>query len=131
MTTITTPTPLGIGFTWQPDLKTALGRGWELLDFVEVSPDVLCRETITDGARQFGVELAQFVIGQGRRFLEQDEGAHERRMCPQPADRKVLYGPLGLSTVQCVGGNPDFSHRVLVLSIGLFGGFRCGLGCHS
>lgn len=56
MTIIKPPSPLGVGFTWQPNVRTALGRGWELLDFVEVSPDVLCRETITNGSRQLAYQ---------------------------------------------------------------------------
>ncbi len=56
MTIVTTPTPLGVGFTWQANLPTALGRGWDLLDFVEVSPDVLCRETITNGTRHLAYQ---------------------------------------------------------------------------
>lgn len=43
---------LGVGFTWQPNLKSALGHGWELLDFVEISPDVLCRETNAGNQRR-------------------------------------------------------------------------------
>lgn len=56
MTIIKPPSPLGVGFTWQPNLRTALGCGWELLDFVEVSPDVLCRETITNGQRHLAYQ---------------------------------------------------------------------------
>lgn len=56
MTTLISPTTLGVGFTWQPNLQTALGRGWELLDFVEISPDVLCRETITNGQRHLAYQ---------------------------------------------------------------------------
>lgn len=49
---ITQPaTPIGVGFTWQPELKEALGTGWDLIDFLEISPDVLCREAVTDQGR--------------------------------------------------------------------------------
>ncbi|MBL8205294.1 MAG: DUF692 family protein [Blastocatellia bacterium] len=59
------PTPLGVGFTWQPDLKTALGPGWGLLDFLEISPDVLCREMITNGTRHLAYQpdLLQAALG--------------------------------------------------------------------
>ena len=64
MTTLIPPMPMGVGFTWQSDLKTALGRGWELLDFLEISPDVLCRETITAGERrlEYQPELLQEAL---------------------------------------------------------------------
>jgi hypothetical protein len=64
MTTLLPPAPLGVGFTWQPELKAALGHGWELLDFLEISPDVLCRETVTDGQRRLAYhpELLQEAL---------------------------------------------------------------------
>lgn len=45
------PRPIGVGFTWQAGLQEALGRGWDLVDFLEISPDVLCREAISKGNR--------------------------------------------------------------------------------
>jgi uncharacterized protein len=40
MFSLQAPTPIGVGFTWQPGLQAALGRGWEL-----------CRESVANGQR--------------------------------------------------------------------------------
>ena len=40
MKSLQPPAPIGVGFTWQTELPEALGRGWELVDFLEISPDV-------------------------------------------------------------------------------------------
>lgn len=58
------PAPLGVGFTWQANLPEALGHGWELVDFLEISPDVLCRETVTNGQRrlEYQPELWQAAL---------------------------------------------------------------------
>ncbi|MBS1810448.1 MAG: DUF692 family protein [Acidobacteria bacterium] len=50
------PQPLGVGFTWQPDVKESLGEGANFLDFYEISPDVLCRETVAQGRRRLAYQ---------------------------------------------------------------------------
>ncbi len=93
MTIVTTLTPLGVGFTWQPNLPTALGRGWDLLDFVEVSPDVLCRETITNGTRHLAYQpdLLQEALD-------------------STAEIPVVIHGLGLSIGSAVGWSEEYLH---------------------
>jgi len=45
------PPELGVGFTYQRGLREPMGPAWELIDFFEISPDVLCQERLRDGER--------------------------------------------------------------------------------
>jgi hypothetical protein len=84
---------LGVGFTWQPNLKSALGRGWDLLDFVEISPDVICRETSAGNRRRLEYHPQLF--------------AEALDTCAElPA---VIHG-LGLSIGAAEGWNEDYLH---------------------
>jgi uncharacterized protein (UPF0276 family) len=85
------PAPLGVGFTWQPGLKTALGRGWELIDFLEISPDVLCRES----------------IGRSERRLEYHPGLLDAAI-ESAAERPMVVHGLGLSIGTVAGWNEDY-----------------------
>ena len=91
MISITPPSPLGVGFTWQSNLQTALGRGFALLDFVEISPDVLCRETITNGERrlEYQAELLQEALD-------------------STADLPVIIHGLGLSIGSTTGWSEEY-----------------------
>jgi uncharacterized protein len=91
MSVLTPPMPLGVGFTWQPGLKAALGRGWEYLDFLEISPDVLCRESLAGGQRH--LEFRSTL------FSEALQSAIERPV--------VIHG-LGLSIGSASGWNDDY-----------------------
>jgi uncharacterized protein len=48
----TLPDRLGIGFSYQHGLLPAIEAAQDLIDFFEVSPDVLCRERITANERR-------------------------------------------------------------------------------
>jgi uncharacterized protein len=52
VTTFTPPSPLGVGFTHQPNIESALGAGWDLVDFIEVSPDTMCVERVGSDRRE-------------------------------------------------------------------------------
>jgi uncharacterized protein (UPF0276 family) len=45
------PARLGVGFTYAKGLKAAVEACFDLIDFFEISPDVLCRERV-DGTRR-------------------------------------------------------------------------------
>lgn len=87
----TPPKPLGVGFTWQPELKHLIGRAWELIDFLEISPDVLCRETVANGERT--MEYHPNLLGAALK------SARERPI--------VVHG-LGLSIGTAEGWNEDY-----------------------
>ena len=71
------PPKLGVGFTYQRGLPQAIRR---LVDFYEVSPDVLCRERVTGGER---------VLSYHEDLLDEALEAI--------ADRPVIVHGLGLS----------------------------------
>ncbi|MBI3949647.1 MAG: DUF692 family protein [Acidobacteria bacterium] len=43
------PPKLGVGFTYQQGLQAAIEAGRDLIDFFEISPDLLCHERICEG----------------------------------------------------------------------------------
>jgi hypothetical protein len=45
------PRKLGVGFTYQQGLHSTIAACQELIDFFEVSPDLLCHERVSDGQR--------------------------------------------------------------------------------
>jgi len=51
MTTFSSLPKLGVGLNYQPGLRAALGSLEDLIDFFEISPDLLCRERVQDGER--------------------------------------------------------------------------------
>src|SRR5262245_52527502 len=51
MTTFSSLPRLGVGLNYQPGVRTALGALGDLIDFFEISPDLLCRERARDGER--------------------------------------------------------------------------------
>ncbi|HEX4950762.1 MAG TPA: DUF692 family protein [Blastocatellia bacterium] len=87
------PQPLGVGFTWQADLPIALGRGWELLDFIEISPDVLCRE----------------AVAHGKRHLEYHPALLQEALRSATELPIVIHG-LGLSIGSATGWNEEYLH---------------------
>jgi hypothetical protein len=87
------PQPLGVGFTWQANLQPALGRAWELLDFLEISPDVLCRETLTNDARR----------------LTYHPGLLAEALASATELPIVIHG-LGLSIGSAAGWSEDYLH---------------------
>src|SRR5262245_57464132 len=46
------PPKLGIGVSYHPALRVALDASHDLIDFVEISPDILCYERVIAGQRQ-------------------------------------------------------------------------------
>lgn len=91
MTAFNSPTPRGIGFSHQPGLKQAIGAGWDLIDFIELSPDTLCVERIQNGQRKlvYNPALLNEVL----------ECAESRAL--------VVHG-LGLSIGSATGWNEDY-----------------------
>ena len=51
MTTFSSLPKLGVGLNYQPGLQAALESLGDLIDFFEISPDLLCRERVRDGER--------------------------------------------------------------------------------
>lgn len=45
------PPKLGVGFTYQPGLHAAIEVANDLIDFFEISPDLLCHERVSEGNR--------------------------------------------------------------------------------
>jgi uncharacterized protein len=43
---------LGVGFNYDHNLRPAIEFNRDLINFFEISPDILCRETIVDGLRR-------------------------------------------------------------------------------
>ena len=70
------------------------------------------------GAELFGGHFLglQGMVGPGRRQLENPKGMYDlRRHGFQPhADGEIFMAALGLGAPVFVGGNPDFSHRVML-----------------
>ena len=58
------------------------------------------------------VELAECAVGQGRRFLDEAEGADDGRWEPVVADPEIFERALGLCASVPVGGNLDGAHGV-------------------
>ena len=51
MTNFSSLPKLGVGLNYQPGLRSALGSLGDLIDFFEISPDLLCRERVRGGER--------------------------------------------------------------------------------
>jgi uncharacterized protein len=91
VTTFTAPTPLGVGFTYQPNFASALGAGWDSIDFFEISPDTLCVERGDAGRRELTYRPA---------LLEDVLGCAE--------SRPVVVHGLGLSIGSAAGWNEGY-----------------------
>jgi uncharacterized protein len=93
MTTWYPPPKLGIGVSYHPALRRALDASGELIDFVEVSPDILCHERL--------------VGGQSR--LEYHPTLLKEALCWSAPWPIVVHG-LGLSIGTAAGWNADYVH---------------------
>lgn len=58
MTPLSPPRPLGVGFGYLPNVTTALMATPGLIDFIELSPDILCREEVRGDERRLVFERA-------------------------------------------------------------------------
>ncbi len=85
--------PIGVGFTWQAGLQEALGRGWDLVDFLEISPDVLCREAVT----------------KEQRSLEYHPALLQEAIASATTRPLVIHG-LGLSIGSTTGWSEEYIH---------------------
>lgn len=85
------PAKLGIGFTYQQGLKAALGARFDLIDFFELSPDVLCNEKTDGGKRRLDYNLALL------------DDALEAT-----AQKPIVIHGLGLSIGSATGWNEDY-----------------------
>jgi uncharacterized protein (UPF0276 family) len=85
------PQALGVGFTYQRGLRRQLGAGCDLIDFFELSPDVLCHERVRDGARA----------------LEFDAGLLDDALSAT-AERPIVVHGLGLSIGSASGWNEGY-----------------------
>ena len=75
MTTFSSLPKLGVGLNYQPGLRAALGSLGDLIDFFEISPDLLCRERVRDGERALDYHPA--LLDEA---LQSTAGAHSSRM---------------------------------------------------
>jgi uncharacterized protein len=51
------PPKLGIGFSYQRELLQAMEATHDLIDFFEISPDILCREKVTEHGRTLDYDM--------------------------------------------------------------------------
>ena len=65
-----------------------------------------------DGAGEFGIELAQLLVGTRGGVLDDTEGAEDGAGHALPADLEVLEGALGLGAPVAVGGDLHGAHGV-------------------
>ncbi len=65
-----------------------------------------------DGLGQFGIQVAQFLVGQRRVFLDQSQRPDEPPRKAQVADGKVLHRARGLRAVISGGGHLHRSHGI-------------------
>src|SRR5262245_45455317 len=77
---------LGVGFPYQPGARSAIEHCSDILDFLEVSPALLCRETEIGGARVF--EFRQNLLSDALNYL---------------SDRPVVAHGLELSIASATG----------------------------
>lgn len=87
----TAPPKLGIGFTYQPGLQGAIKEIQGLIDFFEVSPDVLCRERIC-GKESF-LDYHPTLLADALSWF---------------AKRPIVVHGLGLSIGSVSGWNPNY-----------------------
>jgi uncharacterized protein (UPF0276 family) len=81
---------LGVGINYQPEFRTLLNRSEELIDFIEVSPDILCNENLNKiGQIRFNFERLQTALNYGSKF-------------------PVVVHGLGLSIGSASGWNEDY-----------------------
>jgi uncharacterized protein (UPF0276 family) len=85
------PRALGVGFTYQPGLRDAMGPHWDRLDFFELSPDVLCHERSDGGTRV--LEYDQALLADALRGT---------------ADRPMVVHGLGLSIGSASGWSEGY-----------------------
>ncbi len=91
MTTISSLPKLGVGLNYQPGLRAALGALGDLIDFFEISPDLLCRERMNAGER---------VLDYHPALLD------EALECA--SDRPIVVHGLGLSIGSAAGWNEGY-----------------------
>ena len=85
------PTKLGVGFTYQRGLRPAIEAGRDMIDFFEISPDLLCHEKVHADNRTLEYHPALL-----------DEAM---RCC---ADRPIVIHGLGLSIGSATGWNESY-----------------------
>ena len=91
MTSISSLPKLGIGLNYQPGVRTALGALGDLIDFFEISPDLLCRERMQGAERVLDYHPALL-----------DEALQST------ADRPLVVHGLGLSIGSAAGWNEGY-----------------------
>ena len=67
-----------------------------------------------DGVGEPRLEPPRLLVRERRRLLDPDDGGHEHRQRPQPADREVLHGAHRLHAVQRAGGDRQRPERILL-----------------
>src|SRR5262245_19172120 len=85
------PQKLGVGFTYQPGLQVAIEACRDLIDYFELSPDLLCHERLHGD----------------RRTLAYHPAALENALA-QTAGRPVVVHGLGLSIGSVSGWNEGY-----------------------
>ncbi len=91
MTTFSSLPRLGVGLNYQPGLNAAIESIGDLIDFFEISPDLLCRERVRDGERALDYHPPLL-----------DEALHIT------ADRPLVVHGLGLSIGSAAGWNEGY-----------------------
>jgi uncharacterized protein (UPF0276 family) len=91
MTNFSSLPKLGVGLNYQPGLRTALEAIGDLIDFFEISPDLLCRERLRDGERELEYHPALLDAALG-----------------STADRPLVVHGLGLSIGSASGWNEGY-----------------------
>lgn len=85
------PPKLGVGFTYQPGLNAAIEVALDLIDFFEVSPDVLCHELAHENERI--LDYHPKLLAEALRWFEK---------------RPIVVHGLGLSIGSVSGWNEDY-----------------------
>lgn len=85
------PSWLGVGFTYQQGLQKSMGAGWDLIDFFELTPDLLCQERSVHGERV--LDYRQDLLADALRGT---------------ADRPTVVHGLGLSIGSASGWNESY-----------------------
>src|SRR6187402_3501432 len=82
---------LGVGINYHWDFQNLIRRNLDTIDFIEVSPDILCEEVIDENKRSFRLDNSKlrdaFAIGEH---------------CP------IIVHGLGLSLGSATGWNSDY-----------------------
>lgn len=85
------PPKLGIGVSYHPVLREALDASHDLIDFVEISPDILCYERVIAGQRQ--LDYHPTMLDEALRWI---------------ASRPMVVHGLGLSIGTVEGWNDGY-----------------------